>query len=261
MENFSELNTTAEVKAPEAADKKKERLKMMSALMKETISKDPSFTQKLKSLSDKLAVTNTLGYGDGGNIVVDESTKNLPKDQRKLVTTSQIVGYRLQNIGDVPIKYITEEFTKNAEGVYEGSRVERVAKPGASFDLTRKYMTIFCSQPEISFQLSNGKIVRGSGAVKENDIDGELEAHYFSFNDKNIKVNNDDVKINVAKKVTVGDETKWVVKAEFEKTFGYLNNAKTPGRKGRTAGAGKQFTTQDMAANYINKLLQENGAI
>src|SRR5690606_14306068 len=158
-----------------------------------------------------------------------------------LITTSQIVGYRLQNIGNTPIKYLTEEFVKNEEGTYVGTRVEKVAKRGETFDLSRKYMTIFCSQPEISFQLSNGKIVRGSGNGSDGDIDRELEAYYLTFNDKSIKVNSDDVKINIAKKIKQGDQTKWVVKPEFEATFGYLNNAKAPGRKGRQPGTGKQF--------------------
>lgn len=261
MENFSELNNPAEVKTPAVDEKKKAKISQMRELLKQTVSEDPTFVQKLKSLSNSVAVVNTLGYGDSGNIIVDESTKHLPKDERRLITTSQIVGYRLQNIGNTPIKYLTEEFVKNEEGTYVGTRVEKVAKPGETFALSRKYMTIFCSQPEISFQLSNGKIIRGSGTVKDGDIDRELEAYYFTFNDKSIKVNSDDVKINIAKKIKQGDQTKWVVKPEFEATFGYLNNAKAPGRKGRQPGTGKQFTVQDMAANYINKLLQESGLI
>lgn len=268
MENFQALGNENEVVAQgnEAVDAKKQekskKLKEMSQLLKETINTDPTFQTKVRSLSERLSVVNTLGYGEGGNIIVDEATKNLPKDQRKLVTTSQIVGYRVANTGDQPIKYLTEEFTKNAEGVYEGQRVEKVMAAGEQVDFTRKYMTIFCAQPEISFQLSNGKIVRGSGSVKPGDIDGELEAHYFSFNDKNIKVNSDTMKLNVAAKKKAADGTaKWVVKPEFEKTFGYLNNAKATGKRGRGPSTTSKYTTQDMAANYINRLLQESGTV
>jgi hypothetical protein len=69
------------------------------------------------------------------------------------------------------------------------------------------------------------------------------------------------MKLNVAAKKKVGDQTKWIVKPEFEKAFGYLNNAKAPGKKGRATATGAKYTTQDMAANYINKLLHENGAL
>lgn len=264
MENFNDLDTAVgtEVEASAATQKKeakKRKLQEMGTLLKETINQDPTFVQKVRSLSNSIAVINTLGFGDSGNIIVDEETKKLPKEQRKIVTTSAIVGYRVQNIGQTPIKYFTEEFAKNEDGKFVGSRVEKVLEPGAKADLTRKYMTIFCAQPEISFQLANGKIVRGSGIVKANDLEGELEAHYFTFNDKNIKVNSDTIKLNVSKAVKGNDGSKkWIVKPEFEKAFGYLNNEKSSAKKGR-ASSGNKFTTQDLAANYINRLLQESG--
>jgi len=264
MENFDNLNVNTEgtevtKEIHEKKAEKSQKIKQMNALLRETITADPTYVQKLKSLSNSVIVLNTLGYGEGGNIIVDEATKNLPKEERKLVTTSQIVGYRVQNVGTVPIKYTTEEFAKNEEGIFVGTRIERTLAPGASADLTRKYMTVFCAQPEISFQLGNGKIVRGSGAVKDNDVEGELEAHYFSFTDKNIKVNSDTIKLNVAAKKKGADgQTKWVVKPEFEKAFGYLNNPKPAGKRGRSASNGPKFTTQDAAANYINRLMREN---
>ncbi len=263
MEKFDTLNQDVgtEVTSDKIAKKaeKNQKLKEMSALLKETINADPTYVQKLKSLSNSVIVLNTLGYGEGGNIIVDEATKNLPKEERKLVTTSQIVGYRVQNVGNTPIKYNTEEFAKNEEGVFVGTRVEKTLAPGATADLTRKYMTIFCATPEISFQLGNGKIVRGSGAVKDNDIEGELEAHYFSFSDKTVKVNSDTIKLNVAAKKKGADgQPKWIVKPEFEKAFGYLNNAKAPGKRGRSASNGPKFNAQDAAANFINRLMQEH---
>lgn len=265
MDEFAKLDEqNTEVvggnKVDEKKVEKKKKLKQMGDLLKQTINTDPTFVQKLKSLTNDIAVLNTLGFGDSGNIIVDETTKHLPKGERKLINTSQIVGYRLVVIGQNPVKYLTEEFSKDAEGKYVGARVEKVAKPGEKFDLSRKYMTIFCSQPEISFQLSNGKVVRGSGDVKPGDLDGELEAHYFAFNDKSIKVNSDSMKLNVAaKKVDKATGTsKWEVKPEFVATFGYLNNAKPAGRKGRGPASSK-FSPQDLAANYINTLLRESG--
>lgn len=265
MDEFAKLDDQATEVAPlskadERKAAKKEKMKQMGTLLKQTINADPTFTQKLKSLSESVAVTNTLGFGDSGNIIVDEATKHLPKDQRKLLNTSQIVGYRIAVVGENPIKYMTEEFSKDPEGKYVGQRVDKIAKPGEKFDLSRKYMTIFCSQPEISFQLSNGKVVRGSGEVKPGDMDGELEAHYFLFNDKSIKVNSDTIKLNVStKKVDKATgTTKWEVKPEFVVTFGNLNNAKPTGRKGRGPSANK-YSPQDLAANYINTLLRESG--
>ena len=61
--------------------------------------------------------------------------------------------------------------------------------------------------------------------------------------------------MNVSKAVKGNDGSKkWIVKPEFEKTFGYLNNEKSSAKKGR-ASSGNKFTTQDLAANYINRLL------
>lgn len=264
MEDFGKLENTPVEGATEgvANNAKKEKLAKMRALLKETVNEDSTYLARRCSLSDSVQVLNTLGFGDSGNIVVDEETKNLPKDKRRLVSTSQIVGYRVQNIGTEAISYLTEEFKQNEEGVWVGTRVEKTMSPGDTVDFTRKYMTIFCSTPEISFKLANGKIIRGAASTKSGDVDGELEAHYFSFADKTLKVNSDNVKLNVAKKVKGADGAdKWVVKKDFEAVFGYLNNAKTAGKRGRQTAAGPKISVQDMAANYIQKLLKETGSI
>lgn len=264
MEDFTQLANTTGAATTDVADPKKAakkaKLQEMANLLRETLSSDPTFATKMRTYSDSLIVVNTLGYGDSGNIVVDP-TKPVEKegDKRALVSTSQIVGYRVQNVGAAPIKYLTEEFTKNDEGVWVGQQVQRQLEPGVTVDFTRKYMTIFCSQPEISFALKNGKIIRGSGTVKNGDVDAELEAHYFNFTDKDVKVNSDTTKLNVAQKAKGADgTTKWVVKPEFEKTFGALNNAKTSAKRARTA-KGSKYTTQDMAANFIFNMLKESG--
>lgn len=267
MEDFNSLGDNKEVVGVEAtaavdskkADKKA-RMRKMAEILKETLSTDTSFAQRMRTLSDSVSVVNTLGYGDSGNIVVDPNSTSKQGKDRKLVSTSQIVGYRVANIGTTPIQYVTEEYAPNEAGVWEGKQVTKVLEPNATADFTRKFMTIFCSQPEISFQLVNGKIIRGSSAVKGGDIDAELEAHYFLFNDKSIKVNSDETKMNVAKKAKQPDgSSKWVVKPEFEATFGYLNNAKTSSKKSRGTKNGPDYNPQDMAANYIQHLLKERG--
>ena len=262
FENFNALGAEAAETVVSATDEKKaaKKAKMveMANALKTTINEDPSFAEKLRTLSNSLSVVNTLGYGDSGNIVVDPNKKGSDDRANTLVQTSQIVGYRVQNTGSVPVKYVTEEYAQDATGVWVGTKVEKTLEPGGIADFTRKYMTVFCSQPEISFSLANGKIVRGSSVVKPNDLDGELEAYYFIFADKTLKVNSDEIKLNVAKAVKTETGKKWVVKDEFAATFGYLNNEKPSGKKPR-AKSGSKFTTQDMAANYIQKLLSDTG--
>ena len=223
----------------------------MKLSLKETINSDPTFTQRLHAWSDKLEVVNSLGFGENGNIVVDHSKSSDSK--RALTTTSVIVGYRIRNIGDEAIKYQTESWTQGEDGKYVATRVERALAPGATADLTRQYMTMLCAQPEISFTMANGKVIRGSGKMGGNDIKAELEAYYFSFNKElNKQINADEVKLNVGQKV--GD--KWVVKPDFVDTFGYLNNAPEKARSGRKT-EGTKFSSSDLAANYVMSMLKE----
>lgn len=235
---------------------RRERIKMMTEAMKQTINSDPAFKERLRKLSDSVEVTNSLGFGDSGNIVVDKKTSS--KDNRTLAVTSAIVGYRISNVGDTPIKYVTEVWTQGEDGKYVPTKTEKVLAPGGYADLTRQYMTMFCAQPEISFQLRNGKIIKGSGSKGTKDLKAELEAHYFAFakdaDGNKRQINDDDVKLNVGEKV--GD--KWVVKAEFVETFGYLNNPKEGGRTGRRASSGEKFNAQDIAANYVYRMMQES---
>lgn len=241
-----EVATVEEVKAPKTKDAK---IEVMKEALKATLETDATYKEKLKSLSDTIEVTNTLGYGTSGNIVKVAGKGGT----RELVPTSAIVGYRLINKGPEPIKYTTEIYTKNEEGIYVGEVVERTANPGETFDLTRQYMTIFAAPPSISFTLGNGKIISGS-RKKVNSLKEELESYYFTFNreeDGTLKqVNDDEVKLAVDHDV----DGERVVKPEFAETFGFLDNPK-PSRKKRAAK--KKYTTQDLAANYIHTLLKK----
>lgn len=249
------VDSGATVSTP-ANDAKKERVKMMTEAMKQTLNSDPGFKDRLRKLSSSVEVINSLGFGDSGNIIVDK--KSSTKDNRTLAVTSAIVGYRISNIGDTPIKYVTEVWSQGEDGKYVPTKTEKVLAPGGYADLTRQYMTMFCAQPEISFQLANGKIIKGSGSKGDRDLKAELEAHYFAFakdaDGNKRQINDDDVKLNVGEKV--GD--KWQVKAEFVETFGYLNNPKEGGRSGRRASSGDKFNAQDIAANYVYRMMQEN---
>jgi hypothetical protein len=245
----AEMASTTEVAANA---EKKEKIRKMKESLRETLTTDASFTSRIHTLSQSIEVVNTLGCGKNGNIVVDKKASSA--DNRVLKPTSAICGYRLKNIGSAPIEYTTEEYTKDETGKFVGSVVTKTWAPGTTIDLTRQYTTMLCSIPEISFVLANGKIVASSrkAAKKGATLRDELSSYYFSF-DKNgedgPQVNDDEVKISV-------DDANGKVKPEFEATFGFLNNPK----EGRVRAAkGQKFSTQDMAANYIQKLLKEQG--
>ena len=234
--------------------KKKEVQAKIAAFQKKVA--DPSFADRLKKFSGAVSVLKTLSYSDNGGLILDKATG-------KKVPTSKIVGYRLQNISkDCEIPYITEEYTaqKAEDGSvrWVGQKVEKVLKPGEIIDLTKKYMTFFCSMPEISFELANGKIVRGP--AKASTVDEEMEAHYFAFADSGVTVNSDAVKVNVGKKVKAADGTVgWVVKPEHEVTFGFLNNVEKATRKAGSGTGKKSYSAQDVNANYIYELFSTKG--
>lgn len=264
MENvFNHFDETAgeaaaPVQTPATSNKnaeKKAKIDAMRHALKDTIATDPEFNEKLRTLSNSLEVTNSLGYGEGGNIVVDKTAKS---DGRALAATSAIVGYRIKNIGKTPVKYKTEVFAAGPDGKFVGTKTEKTLAPGASADLTRQYMTMLCAIPEISFQLANGKIVKGSGARGNKSMKAELESFYFSFTNvegaPKKQVNDDKVKINVGHKV----DGKWVVKNEFVESFGYLNNPKEGGKGGRKP-SGEKYNLQDLAANYVQQMIEDAG--
>jgi hypothetical protein len=243
-----------EATAPVAADAvdtaaRKEKVAVMKASLKETVQTSPDFASKLRRLSNSIKVVNTLGYGKGGNIVVDKKASG---DARVLKPTSAICGYKLENIGTEVIEYTTEVFSQDETGKFVGQVVKKQWAPGETINLTRQYTTMLCSMPEISFTLANGKIV-SSSKKNAKSLKEELAAYYFAFNKSEDgttpQVNDDEVKLSV-------DDADGKVKPEYVETFGYLNNPKE-GRAARTKGA--KYTTQDLAANYIHKLLEEQG--
>lgn len=246
MDSVFENAQTAAVETAVSDDAaKKAKTAAMKAAIKETIQSTPDFAERLRRLSESLKVVNTLGFGTSGNIVVDKASK---AEGRTLKPTSQIVGYTIENIGSEAIAYTTEVFAQDETGKFVGSVVEKTLAPGARANLSRKYMTMLCAKPEISFTLSNGKIVASSKKTKT--LDEQLSAYYFTFDkDENgykPEVNDDEVKLSI--------DVDGVVKAEYVEDFGYLNNpkeARTPKAKGA------KLTVQDIAANYINSLIQK----
>lgn len=252
------VETAAPAVNTPASEGKKEKIAMMKEALRQTVASDPDFMARVRKLSGSVEVLNSLGFGDSGNIIVDKSKST--KENRTLAVTSAIVGYRISNIGSEPIKYVTEVWAPDESGKYVPTKTEKILAPGSFADLTRQYMTMFCAQPEISFQLANGKIIKGSGAKGDKNLKAELESYYFAFAkdaDGNKKqINDDDVKLNVGEKV--GD--KWVVKADFVETFGFLNNPKEGGKAGRKP-AGEKFNAQDLAANFVLKMIESEGGM
>lgn len=240
-------------------DAKKAKIEAMKAAFTKEVVSDLEVANRVRKFSNMIEVSNSLGFGESGNIIVDRSKSS--KDKRELATTSAIVGYCVHNIGDASIQYMTESYVQDETGKYVATRVEKTLNPGEYADLSRQYMTMFCAIPEISFQLANGKIIRGSGAKGDKGLKAELESFYFAFSKDEAtgtkkQINDDEVKLNVGEKV--GD--KWVVKAEFVETFGWLNNPTEKAKAGRKP-SGEKWTAQDIAANWIRKRIREDGDI
>lgn len=259
---FDTLSTdTAEV-ATGAVDSKndaskqarREQVAKMQQVMVESLASDPTLKDRLHKYSDSLEVVKTLGFGDKGNIVVDTKNPKREDGVRNLVPTSKICGYRIKNVGTEAIKYATKVWTKGEDGRYVGESVEKFLNPGEMADLDRYHMTALCVTPEISMKLKNGRLVRNSSA-KSKSLSEELNAHYFMFpKDSGISVNSDEKKLNIADEV----DGKWIVKPEFEATFGYLMN-QAEKKQGRRAKANSDIGFTEVAANYMHKRILEEG--
>ena len=140
MDTIFSQEATAPV-AAEAVDTaaRKEKVAAMKASLKETVQTSPDFASKLRRLSNSIKVVNTLGYGKGGNIVVDKKASG---DARVLKPTSAICGYKLENIGTEAIEYTTEVFSQDETGKFVGQVVTKQWNPGETISLTRQYMTL-----------------------------------------------------------------------------------------------------------------------
>jgi hypothetical protein len=241
-------DTVATTPATGSTSEKTERIRAMREGFRSALAADPSLADRCGKLSPVVEVINTLGYGKSGNIKVDK--KQSTKDNRVLEPTSKIVGYAVKNNGSEPIPYTTEEFAKDETDKFVGTQVQKSWAPGETIVLSRKYMAMLCSIPEIGMVLSNGKIVMPASKNKSS-ITQTLASCYFIFNNElNLSTNDDAVKLQI--------DTDGVVKPEYEVAFGDLNNPKESKRHEKGAG-GPKYGVQDYAANYIQQLLKEGG--
>lgn len=261
---FEELDDNTTVSSAEDAAKKAARLAEKKAQKEATIAKfaDPGFAAVVNTLSESIVVVNTLGHEGVSNIVsggVKEVTNadGTKEEKRNLIPTPGIVGYKIQNVGDAPINYTTKEYAKTADGVWEGTEVQATLAPGAEAILSKKYMTMLCCIPEISFTLKNGILAQSSKKFKKDNVDAVLESYYFKSTEDGIKVNSDEMKISISEGVTdkEGNVT-YIVKPEFCAVFGYLNNEKTKAVKEKAPKA--VVTKQTISASFVHDLLTGN---
>jgi hypothetical protein len=246
------------VKPAKATNSNNELKEKMQSEFNKAVTEDPSLMSVMKSESKNLCVLNSLGSSKLSNFVQDKAqpTKLNDKGQevRNLVQTSGICGYRLQNIGDKPITYMTMEYQKDENGIYVGTEVEKTAAPGEQFDLARKYFTMLTSRPEYSFLLANGRVVTGKSIAKCTTLDEKLERPHFDFYQEegkpSVSVHDDGIKIPV-------DDADGV-KPEFQLLFGYLDNPTTAKSSSRSGGR-KTVSAQELAANYFQSLI--NGKV
>lgn len=271
LENDDEVVTTEEAGAGETAtddkEAKKKEQREMKEKFEEAVEKDPTMQERLGKWSNSIHVLNTLGFGENGNLVVDPSSKGKigddGKPKRDLVYTSKIVGYRIKNVGTEPITYLTEEYEQTEEGTYVGTKVQRTINPGDTANLARRYFTAFSAYPEISMKFQNGKMVRSSTKADSKDLEQLLDAYYFAFNDKNLKVNSDEIKMNISHPVQDSEgKTRWVVNDEFVKDFGFLNNPEESKSKSRGKGKGKgkeKYDSQDYNSFHLWEAMSKAG--
>ena len=256
LDQFEQLDTGTEVATPSVVDKGTNDKKTVASLykeaMKETLEENPDYIKVRRSMTDTVKVVNTLGFSATGGVI--KAADSTP-EKRKLTPVGKIVGYKIQNIGNEPLPYDTEEYVANEEGKFVWQRVSKTLAPGETTVLSRKYATILFSRPEFNLRVENGKFISPRRTAGDVDVDAVLSGHYFSFNSRDIKVNDDSVKIQIGEEVqSASGATKWVVKPEYQDTFGYLNNKGSKRGKGRKSGP--KLDAQDYAANYLRKLIE-----
>lgn len=262
MDDFSTLGVT------EKKGKKVNTAQIQQ--FKNILEANPEIREKLFSLTDKIEVVGSCSFGELGGViqlkpavkVVDPVTNRLvvKKGTREIAQTSKIVGYILRNNSDEAIPYITEIY-KEVNGEIVGEVVERMFEPNTDIMLTRKYTTIFCARPEISFKLANATLSRTNDLLSTKSPDALLDTPYIRLKEKGVSVHDADFKIPVAEKsgqkMVNGKMTNiYKVLPRFFETFGYLNNEQKKNERPHREAADNM--NQAAIAHYINSMVQKN---
>lgn len=284
------MNPVVTVDNSQAVDKKKEdekaRLAAEEQMIKDNfrtvINTDASLAQELHSLSSAIEVVNTLGFGAGGDRILDVEASNKKaadliakgyikslKDWKKgmtapdgtkiesprvLAEVPRIVGYVIQNNSQVSINYKTTQCTPNEDGTYAVAEVDAVLAPGAQAMLDKKHLIMLSAIPQIAFVFSNGKMKKAPGQFLADTTAETLgDKFYFTFDkESGLAVHS----ANVKKVISVaGDDGVHHVLPEYAPVFGYLENQKDPIKKTRAKGEKAAYSTSDAQATYINQLL------
>lgn len=163
----------------------------------------------------------------------------------RLCNNGSIVGYRVKNIGDKPIQYTTEVWITDNYGDYVSHEVSRTLEKGNEADLSRQYLTLLVAKPEFSFELSNGKVVKGAVpwyCDKKKWLKSELTSYYFKFNEDSDQYNDsiEDLSIDIGETI----QGKVVVKNEYIETFGFLESNNDTKRNNTEKVRGKHYTIE-----------------
>lgn len=234
------------------------------AILNKDLHEDPTLKDKIRTACNSIEVINTLAFGESGGLVTDKEAMAQANDgKRKVQGVSKIIGYKIKNIGEEPIKYRTSKWTLDeATGVFVENKVEKTLAPGEVANLSRLYITMLGARPEFSNKFANGKLVKSSSSAKvKEDLVALLESYHFVFspvvdengNETKKEVHGADVKISISKK---NEEGKDVVIPEYEEDFGFLNNAKA--KNGGKKRGGKSVNAQDAMAYMVYKAIQES---
>lgn len=231
---------------------------------------NPEIREKLFSLSDKIEVVGSCSFGELGGViqlkpavkVIDPQTNKLvvKKGTREIAQTSKIVGYVLRNNSDESIPYFTEIY-KEVNGEIVGEVTELQFEPGTEIMLTRKYTTMFCARPEISFKLANATLSRTNDLIGSKTPDALLDTPYIRLKEKGVSVHDADFKIPVAEKsgqkLLNGKMTNiYKVLPKYFPVFGYLNNEQKKNERPRRDAIDNMGYAA--MAHYVNNMVGKN---
>lgn len=179
------------------------------------------------NVSDSVRVLKTLTFGEKGNIIVDKEASE-KAGERVLADVSKVVGYLAKNIGKKDLTVRVYEYSKDADGMYNGEYVDKVWKAGTEMAFNKPDLMYLASREEFSFAFENGTICHASSInkaiqrIKDGDTSVEakralLNGYCFKFSDKR-GVNDPYVTLRI-------DDNK-EVKEQYLSAFGWLANKK-----------------------------------
>ena len=216
MDSFEELNTSTDEAGEQGAitdiketgAKKDENSveKQVALELREELINNPEFRELFKSRTQDLKVINTLGFSDkGGQVSVgyDSSQKNAHgKDKHLLDQVSEIVGYKVRNEGDQPIKCASQKWVKDeATGKFVPQPYELVINAGKEAIINKRDLVLITMQPEFSFNFANGMVVsklKVENVTSGMSIHDLAEMHHIRLNEKTLNVHDDTFKINIS---------------------------------------------------------------